>query len=175
MDCEITVQDRWVAGELADPLNFASDLAQMPWEHWFSTWLAVLQPTLSPIAAYELSLRLTDDAEIQSLNAQYRQRDQPTDVLSFAALEDQGSQSEVFLEAFLAVEPLYLGDIVISVETAVRQAPEHGNTWQEEVSWLATHGLLHLLGWDHPDAASLDRMLQQQDHLLQAVQALGIE
>lgn len=171
MECEITIQDRWVNGELADPLNFSRDLAQMPWESWFITWLQVLQPTLSPISAYELSLRLTNDLEIQALNAQYRQRDQPTDVLSFAALEDLGAQSP----EFLAVEPLYLGDIVISVETAIRQAPEHGYAWQEEVCWLATHGLLHLLGWDHPNPERLQSMLHQQDLLLQAVYASGAQ
>jgi probable rRNA maturation factor len=63
-------------------------------------------------------------------------------------------------------EPLELGDIVISLETAARQAPEHDHDLREELLFLATHGLLHLLGWDHPDDASLAAMLARQEQLL---------
>ena len=65
--------------------------------------------------------------------------------------------------------PLYLGDIVISVDTAQRQVQQHGHTLQTELVWLAAHGLLHLLGWDHPDDDSLTRMLSQQAILLQTI------
>ena len=64
------------------------------------------------------------------------------------------------------LEPLELGDIVISVETAARQAPEHGHDPERELLFLASHGLLHLLGWDHPDEASLAAMLARQERLL---------
>jgi probable rRNA maturation factor len=63
-------------------------------------------------------------------------------------------------------EALELGDIVISLETAARQAPEHGHDLRQELLFLATHGLLHLLGWDHPDDASLAAMLARQEQLL---------
>jgi probable rRNA maturation factor len=165
IQCDVFVQDQWGSG-IPDPSGFADDLQQMRWDDWFPTWLGMLNPTLSPIAAYELSLRLTDDTEIQSLNAQYRHIDKPTDVLSFAALEGLLSP----FDELLATEPLYLGDIIISVETAARQAPDHGYSWQQEVPWLATHGLLHLLGWDHPDEDTLQHMLQQQERLLHAIQ-----
>ncbi len=133
------------------------------WQVWFQRWLTQLQPDQSPIDAYELSLRLTDDREIQTLNAQYRQKDQPTDVLAFAALE-------VDLPAPTALEePLYLGDIVISIETAIGQAQQQGHSLEQELAWLAAHGLLHLLGWDHPDDEQLQQMLQQQATLLQTV------
>ncbi len=62
-----------------------------------------------------------------------------------------------------------LGDIVISVPTARLQAKAHGHRLSDELAWLATHGLLHLLGWDHPDKFSLRRMLHQQRQLLAAV------
>ncbi len=65
--------------------------------------------------------------------------------------------------------PLYLGDIVISVDTANRQATEQGHPLQTELAWLATHGLLHLLGWDHPDETSLLQMLERQAVLLQQI------
>ena len=68
------------------------------------------------------------------------------------------------------LDALELGDIVISVETAARQAPEHGHNLREELLFLATHGLLHLLGWDHPDDASLEAMLQRQQQLLAGTQ-----
>ncbi len=141
------------------------------WEIWFRRWLEVLDPKndadglpLHPHEQYELSLRLSDDREIQSFNQQYRFKDQPTDVLAFASLEVDYPQSDVLNE-----EPLYLGDIVISVETADRQAHEHGHTLETEMAWLAAHGLLHLLGWDHPDDDRLIRMLNQQQALLAIV------
>jgi probable rRNA maturation factor len=128
---------------------------------------AVLVPTLAqcPSQTYELTLRLTDDREIQDLNQQFRHKNQPTDVLAFAALE----VNSPVLVAMAVDEPVYLGDIIISVETATQQAQEQGHALQTELAWLASHGLLHLLGWDHPDEASLDQMLQQQCLLLQAI------
>lgn len=134
------------------------------WESWFQSWLEELQPEFSPAQTYELSLRLTDDREIQSLNAQYRHQDKPTDVLAFAALE---TDSPIVEE--MDALPLYLGDIVISIETAARQAKGQGHPLKTELAWLSAHGLLHLLGWDHPDAPSLNRMLEQQRFLLQKV------
>jgi probable rRNA maturation factor len=115
---------------------------------------------------------LTDDAEIQALNAQYRHQDKPTDVLAFAALEVDCPQP-VKIQSRL---PLYLGDIVISVNTAQWQAQQQEHTLRIELAWLASHGLLHLLGWDHPDEESLTRMLNQQLILLQTTGlAINIE
>jgi probable rRNA maturation factor len=61
---------------------------------------------------------------------------------------------------------MYLGDIIISVDMADKQAPEHGYSLRKELAWLASHGLLHLLGWDHPDEASLLLMLDRQEKML---------
>ena len=66
-------------------------------------------------------------------------------------------------------EPLYLGDIIISLETAARQAQQNNHSLTIELAWLASHGLLHLLGWDHPDDARLEEMLAQQANLLKQV------
>jgi len=141
--------------------NTDSLISPETWESWFSHWLEVLHLDLSPIQAYELSLRLTNNAEIQALNAQYRQKDQPTDVLAFAALEVDSLRLEAINE------PLYLGDIIISVETAQVQAQNH--SLEQELAWLAAHALLHLLGWDHPTEEQLLAMLQKQSWLLQQV------
>ena len=63
-------------------------------------------------------------------------------------------------------EPLELGDIVISLESAARQAAAAGTSLEAELQFLASHGLLHLLGWDHPDEASLATMLSRQETLI---------
>ena len=135
------------------------------YQSWLHTWLNDLAPNLSPINAYEVSLRLTNDAEIQQLNTDYRQQSKPTDVLSFAALETEIPGADVVHEQ----QPVYLGDIIISVETATRQAFESHHSLSQEVAWLAAHGLLHLLGWDHPDDQSLTQMLDKQTQLLSLV------
>ena len=87
-------------------------------------------------AELEATLRLTDDATIRELNRVYRRRDRPTDVLAFAQREGQGG----------SLHPHVLGDIVISVDTAARQARRG---LEGELLFLAAHGLCHLLGYDH--------------------------
>jgi probable rRNA maturation factor len=137
------------------------------WEDWFKIWLESLGDYLPEASGYELSLRLTDDAEIHGLNRDYRQKDQPTDVLAFAALEVDFPLPQT------TFEPLYLGDLVISVATATRQAQEQNHSLTRELAWLAAHGLLHLLGWDHPDDESLGLMLAQQEELLQKIDIIA--
>jgi len=145
-----------------DILPFLTDQI---WHGWFEQWLKMLGSYLPSAASYEIGLRLADDLAIQQLNHQYRQQNKPTDVLSFAALEANLPQhKEVAMST-----PLYLGDIVISIDTAQRQAQERGHSLSTELPWLAAHGLLHLLGWDHPDEATLQQMLNQQLILLQAI------
>ncbi|GAB4282332.1 MAG: rRNA maturation RNase YbeY [Oscillatoriaceae cyanobacterium] len=165
---EISVQDNfWDAeeGEIVREEREIPAPTGMNWENWFAQWLEMLAAELPSANAYELSLRLSDDAEIQELNRDYRHQDKPTDVLAFAALETELPN----LMAAAPDIPLYLGDIIISVETASRQAVEQGHGLVTELAWLGAHGLLHLLGWDHPDEASLQRMLKQQETLLRAI------
>ncbi len=166
MQVELNVQDCFEGEASSKPA-----VSLETWEIWFGHWLKLLDPKgddglpLESDQHYELSLRLTNDREIQTLNHQYRQKNQPTDVLAFAALEVDYPQ---FQEEF-EDSPLYLGDLVISIETAAQQATQQEHSLQVELAWLAAHGLLHLLGWDHPDDESLTRMLEQQRVLLQAV------
>ncbi|MBW4531664.1 MAG: rRNA maturation RNase YbeY [Aphanothece saxicola GSE-SYN-MK-01-06B] len=146
---------------LVDP-----DLAEILWGSHLSAWLAQLGPELPAqlqAPGYSLGLQICDDATIATLNQTWRHRSGPTDVLAFAAQEEavpvpQG-EGEVWLE---------LGDIVISLETAQRQAHDAGHGLAEELLFLASHGLLHLLGWDHPDEDSLAAMLARQTALLLA-------
>jgi probable rRNA maturation factor len=149
--------------EVVNPGDIDARITPETWENWFEHWLEMLQSNLPPASTYEIALRLTDDREIQKLNAQYRQQDKPTDVLAFAALEVDSP-----LSAFDSM-PLYLGDIVVSIDTATRQAEQQNHPLSTELAWLSAHGLLHLLGWDHPDDDSLSRMLEQQVILLKSV------
>jgi probable rRNA maturation factor len=174
VEVEVNVQDCFFTGSqanVAKPGESSDAIASETWQNWFCKWLEDVQlsePLVTQAGAnttYELSLRLTDNQEIQTLNAQYRHQNQPTDVLAFAALEVDYPQPD----DLLAFSPLYLGDIVISVETAHRQAEQQGHSLKTELAWLAAHGLLHLLGWDHPDEDSLTRMLNQQAILLKTI------
>ncbi|MEO1210920.1 MAG: rRNA maturation RNase YbeY [Cyanobacteria bacterium J06638_20] len=163
LEVEVALQ---LSEPVASPAVVPQPLMEVEqWQWWFDNWLSYLQVDLHPQQQYEVTIRLTDDAEMQTLNATYRQLDQPTDVLSFAAMETAMPGSE----AMLAEVPLYLGDIVISVETAARQAIAQHHSLDVELIWLTAHGLLHLLGWDHPEAASLQRMIEQQEDMLQLV------
>jgi probable rRNA maturation factor len=160
----VNIQDCWSGKnpKMGLELVQSAPISEETWETWFETWLKKLYPNAIASDSYELSLRLTDDPEIQWFNHQYRQKNEPTDILAFAALE--GNFPQPFTE-----DPLYLGDLIISVETALKQAQEQQHSLTVELAWLATHGLLHLLGWDHPDAESLELMLSQQKILLQAI------
>ena len=106
----------------------------------------------------ELSVLLVGDAEMQRLNRDYRHTDAPTDVLAFALREGEDG----------AVHADVLGDVVISLETAQRQADARGVPVAEEVRLLLTHGVLHLLGYDHERSRREARaMFRTQRRLLQ--------
>lgn len=93
----------------------------------------------------EVDITIVDDEEIHRLNREYRDIDRPTDVLSFAL--DEGGDDEP--ELLDAPEEHLLGDIIISAEMAERQGEEFGHGLTREMVYLAVHGLLHLLGYDH--------------------------
>ncbi len=107
----------------------------------------------------ELSIALVDDAGIRELNAAWRQKKRATDVLSFSLLEGEGVGHRGEL----------LGDVVISVETAARQAAARHRGLDEEVARLVIHGLLHILGHDHEDEADAKVMRAEQRRLWKAV------
>ena len=111
----------------------------------------------------ELSVVLCDDAFIVPLNRDWRGKDAPTDVLSFAQQEGEGGPDE----------SVVLGDLVISVETAARQARALGHGLDDEVAVLLVHGLLHLIGFDHehdPDEAAEMRVEERR-----VLDALGLD
>ncbi|TAK18701.1 MAG: rRNA maturation RNase YbeY [Myxococcaceae bacterium] len=107
----------------------------------------------------ELSVLLCDDATIHALNRDYRKKNKPTDVLAFAMREGD--------DGHLAGD--LLGDVIISLETATRQAKERAVVTRDEVMMLLAHGLLHLLGWDHQTDADDKRMRAETDRMLAVI------
>ena len=106
----------------------------------------------------ELSVLLCSDEIIHTLNRDFRHKDAPTDVLGFAMNEGEAPRVQTHL----------LGDVVISLPTARRQAADHGRSIASEVRWLLAHGLLHLLGFDHQNFEDYRRMMARQDVLVWA-------
>ncbi len=103
-----------------------------------------------------VALLVTNDAGIRSLNRDFRAVDAPTDVLSFPSREgEEGAAAGDFL-----------GDIAISLERAQAQAEEYGHSLKRELSFLAVHGALHLLGYDHMDDAEREEMFTLQEKIL---------
>ncbi|MCE5284677.1 MAG: rRNA maturation RNase YbeY [Pelosinus sp.] len=108
----------------------------------------------------EVSIVLSDDEYIHKLNYEYRGKDQPTDVLSFALSE--GEEPEIID----GPTEVLLGDIIISVETAMRQAAEYGHSLEREMAYLTVHGILHLLGYDHMAEEEKQEMRTEEEHIL---------
>lgn len=105
----------------------------------------------------EISVTFTDNDEIRKLNAQYRNIDSATDVLSFPMGENGVYDTNIDTGAKI------LGDVVISVEKAVEQANAFGHTLQREVGYLTAHSVLHLLGYDHIDNMEKVRMREKEE------------
>ena len=116
-------------------------------------------------APRHVDLRFVSDAEMRVLNRDYRGKDKPTDVLSFALCELSDDAIDM-MPAYALDEPVALGDILIAVETAHRQAQERGHDLSVEVTFLAVHGGLHLLGYDHQTSAQRRKMFALQDQIV---------
>jgi probable rRNA maturation factor len=108
------------------------------------------------LAETELSVVFVDDDEMRRLNATYRSLDRPTDVLAFAMTEG----------AFGDLNPGLLGDVVISTQTAQRQAERAGRSGDDELDALLVHGILHLIGYDHERSAADARTMRNQERRL---------
>ncbi len=107
------------------------------------------------IEKINVSVLICDDKEIHRLNKQFRDMDKPTDVLSFPMYDDDGN-----------LDPDELGDIVISLERAKKQAEEYGHSLNREVAFLTAHSMLHLFGYDHIDEAEREEMFFKQEEIL---------
>lgn len=112
------------------------------------------------VKEYTVSILLVDDKKICQLNNQYRQKNQPTNVLSFPFAEGAD-------RSLLSLPVRELGDIVISVDTAFRESIEYRQNFHDRIAWLLIHGLLHLLGYDHEKSTEqAQKMSDKENELL---------
>lgn len=124
---------------------------------------AALTVAAAPSGA-AVDVTFVDDAAIQALNRDWRGIDEPTDVLSFALNEADDAE----------LEPdgaLLLGDVIISAERAAAQAVAYGHSLERELAYLAVHGTLHLLGYDHDDPHGQQQMREKEE---EALRQLGL-
>ena len=131
-------------------------------EAWFDrvaqAATAAGDPAIPAMAEIEVVLLLADDPTLHDLNRRYRGQDKPTDVLSF-----EGDDAP---PGGPAAGPRHLGDIAISVERARRQADDYGHSFERELAYLLTHGVLHLLGYDHETDDDQRRMRDAEERAL---------
>ena len=120
----------------------------------------------------EVSILLTNDKEIQSINKEFREIDKATDVLSFPTIEyeqpgDFSKLEETQEDCFNPeTGEMILGDIVISVERAIKQANEYGHTLEREIAFLVAHSMFHLFGYDHMEEVERIDMERKQNEVL---------
>ena len=115
-----------------------------------------------PKRPVELSIVLADDATVRGLNRDWRGKDAPTNVLSFASLDDEG-------EPDVADAPLLLGDVILAWETTRAEAEQQGKPLADHFGHLVLHGVLHLLGYDHEDDDEAAEMEALETTLLAAL------
>ena len=106
----------------------------------------------------EISIVLVDDQRIQELNREYRKADRPTDVLAFSQLEGEPAKAPE--------DRVALGDVVVSIDTAERQAAEQRHALENELDLLIIHGVLHLLGYDDETEADAAEMRRHEKRIL---------
>ena len=137
-----------------------------PWVKDLNKWIQYIKSDSKMIcpdivresSALSMGLQFVDDLAISKLNSMWRDITDPTDVLSFPALDPL-----IDLPTDQCVE---LGDVFVSITTARKQAQCHNHDLVFELRWLVSHGFLHLLGWDHPNNEMLSDMLSCQEQLL---------
>jgi probable rRNA maturation factor len=115
----------------------------------------------------EISVTIVDNDEIHELNLKHRNIDRPTDVLSFPLTSEDG-KTEINPDT----NAVQLGDVVISLETAVKQAQNYGHSLEREIGFLTVHSMLHLLGYDHETSQLDQRIMREKEESV--LEKLGI-
>ena len=124
-------------------------------------------------APCEVDVLLTDDDGIHEINRELRQVDRPTDVLSFPEFELTPGQLPGPEDADPGTGLIPLGDMVLSMERVAAQAREYGHSKRRELSYLVTHSVLHLLGYDHLDEGPMKAQMRAREEAIMAL--LGLE
>ena len=117
-----------------------------------------------------VEISLVDEEEIRELNRTYRKVDKVTDVLSFPAMENIKGKALLIAEHPLEADEegrLFLGSIAICTARAKEQAEEYGHSYERELYYLATHGILHCLGYDHEDEKEKEEMRAREEEVMQ--------
>ena len=143
-------------------ITYINQTDKLEWDKYEERFNEIFTQTLKTLNIdkdYEVSIILVDAAQIHEINRDYRNIDRPTDVISFAIKDSED-------EFFLDVLDLELGDIFINYEAVINQAKEYGHSECREISFLCTHGLLHLLGYDHMNEEDEKEMFGLQDVIL---------
>lgn len=146
-------------------IDFSNETANKTLDSYFETIQSLYEYALSHTGhdkMYEVSITLVDEALIQQINREYRNKDAVTDVISFAFLDDDNIQYPDGM-------PIPLGDIYICDQRMYEQAEEYGHSVEREMHFLALHGLLHLLGYDHIKKEDEVIMFSLQDEILTAL------
>lgn len=116
----------------------------------------------------EMSVTFVDNKEIQEINREFRHKDMPTDVISFAIEDEVEGEPDIIFPDGEAIDlPQDLGDIFISIDRAREQAEEYGHTYERELGFLAVHGFLHLNGFDHMTPEDEEEMFSLQRKILE--------
>lgn len=113
----------------------------------------------------EVCITVVHNDEIQEINREYRNKDMPTDVISFALTEMTDEELEIISDEDI---PTVLGDIIISIDKAREQAKEYNHSFARELAFLTVHGFLHLLGYDHMTEEDEKVMFSKQEEILRA-------
>lgn len=116
----------------------------------------------------EMSVTFTDNKGIQTINRDYRGKDQPTDVISFALEDEVEGEDAINFDLLDEKMPRNIGDIIISIDKTAEQAADYGHSFDRELGFLALHGFLHLNGYDHMEFADEKEMFDLQKVILDA-------
>ena len=135
------------------------------WEKVFLSWIKIilkkddykLPNFIFEKKSFSLGLQIISNQEIAFMNQKWMQKNGPTDVLSFPIISDESLNN---------LDHIELGDIFISLEIALKQSYEYNHSIYKEMLWLASHGFLHLLGWEHNNDLDLENMLNFQEYLI---------
>jgi len=138
------------------------------WEKVFLCWIKIilkkddhkLSNFIFEKKSFSLGLQIISNQEIAFMNQKWMQKNGPTDVLSFPIISDEYLNN---------LDHIELGDIFISLEMALEQSYEYKHSIYRELLWLASHGFLHLLGWEHNNDLDLKNMLNFQEYLIKKI------
>ena len=140
-----------------------TDLVKNEWYEQIDSLLTFAKKQEHIDSEAEISVTFVDKDEIQNINKMYRDKDKVTDVISFALEEDEPEIDMNELDI-----PRVLGDIIICTDVAHEQAENYGHSFERELGFLALHGFLHLLGYDHMTDEDEKEMFGRQDAILNA-------